>query len=98
MLQTLVENAIKHGISKQVRGGVVHVSSNLHRGVHIMCVRNTGSLHNDRAGGGFGLSSTQDRLSLLYGGRARFEIKEVADELVEATVKIPVSQNQPVFN
>jgi LytS/YehU family sensor histidine kinase len=47
---------------------------------------------------GFGLSSTQDRLSLLYGEKASFEIKQLADNLVEATVAIPVSVNQPIYN
>jgi hypothetical protein len=42
---------------------------------------------------GFGLSSTQDRLNLLYGDRAKFEIKQVNPDLVEAKVLIPVSLN-----
>ena len=98
MLQTLVENAIKHGISKQVRGGVVRIVSDIEQGHHIMRVQNTGALKGGIKNGGFGLSSTQDRLSLLYGEKARFEIKQVTDDLVEATVAIPLSQNQAIYN
>ena len=88
MLQTLVENAIKHGISKQVKGGVVKIISDFKEDYHELAVQNTGhwsgSLPN-----GFGLSSTQDRLSLLYGEKAKFEIRQMNSELVEAKVLIP---------
>lgn len=98
MLQTLVENAIKHGIGKQVQGGVVRISSDLEGGRHKLRVQNTGTLKGDVRRDGFGLSSTQDRLNLLYGERAVFEIKQLAGNLVEATVVIPVSLNQPIYS
>jgi LytS/YehU family sensor histidine kinase len=98
MLQTLVENAIKHGISKQVRGGVVRIISNIRNQQHVLQVQNTGTLKGGVADGGFGLSSTQDRLSLLYGNHARFEIRQLSDNLVQATVTIPVSIIQPIYN
>ncbi|MEI6946995.1 histidine kinase [Paraflavisolibacter sp. H34] len=89
MLQTLVENAIKHGISKQVKGGVVRIASGWDGFHHRLSVQNTGSLNGGSGQGGFGLSSTRDRLLLLYGERARFEIKQLTEQLVEATVLIP---------
>ncbi|HUQ96329.1 MAG TPA: histidine kinase [Chitinophagaceae bacterium] len=98
MMQTLVENAIKHGIGKQVRGGVVRIISDLEEGRHVLRVQNTGVLRTDARADGFGLSSTQDRLNLLYGAKALFEIKQVSDNLVEATVAIPSSINQPIYN
>lgn len=92
MLQTLVENAIKHGISKQVRGGLVRIASGCTDGYYALTVQNTGHLNGGPAnGGGFGLSSTQDRLALLYGARARFQIRQLTDDLVEARVEIPVA-------
>ena len=89
MLQTLVENAIKHGISKQLRGGVVKVISDFSNNYHELAVQNTGHLNGGSNSQGFGLSSTQDRLSLLYGDKARFEIKQLNPSLVEAKVLIP---------
>ena len=56
-----------------------------------MTVQNTGYLNGYDEHKGFGLSSTQDRLSLLYGDKARFEIKQLNAELVEAKVLIPGS-------
>ncbi|MES1215180.1 MAG: histidine kinase [Bacteroidota bacterium] len=100
MLQTLVENAIKHGISKQIKGGMVKIISDFKGDYHELTVQNTGSLNgylnneahqNDLAEQGFGLSSTTSRLSLLYGDKARFEIKQMTETLVEAKVLLPVN-------
>jgi sensor histidine kinase YesM len=89
MLQTLVENAIKHGISKQINGGVVRITSDFKGNFHELAVQNTGYLNGGINTEGFGLSSTNDRLSLLYGDKATFQIKQVTPSLVEAKVLIP---------
>jgi len=91
MLQTLVENAIKHGISKQINGGIVKIISDFKGDYHELAVQNTGYLNGGINGEGFGLSSTTNRLSLIYGDKARFEIKQVNPSLVEAKVLIPVT-------
>lgn len=90
MLQTLVENAIKHGISKQVHGGVVYIGSDFRDDYHELVIRNTGHLHGSLNGEGFGLVSTRNRLHLLFGPRANFEIRQLNANLVEAVVRIPV--------
>jgi len=92
MLQTLVENAIKHGISKQISGGVVKVISDFKNDYHELAVQNTGYLNGYKnCEEGFGLYSTTNRLSLLYGNRARFEIKQMSPSVVEAKVLLPVT-------
>lgn len=90
MLQTLVENAIKHGISKQVQGGRVRIVTELTGAQHELLVQNTGQLNGYQKSTGFGLSSTRDRLSLLYGEKAKFEITQKAPNLVEAKVLLPL--------
>ena len=91
MLQTLVENAIKHGISKQITGGKIRIVSDFKDSYHELAVQNTGKLVNGTAkGDGFGLPSTLNRLSLLYGEKARFSIKQLTTEIVEARVMLPV--------
>ena len=91
MLQTLVENAIKHGISKQINGGIVKIISDFKGDYHQLVVQNTGQLNGKMNAEGFGLSSTTDRLSLLYGDRGRFDIKQINGSLVEAKVLIPLT-------
>lgn len=90
MLQTLVENAIKHGIGKQISGGVVKVISDFTDNFHELIVQNSGILNGHINEDGFGLSSTRNRLQLLFGEKANFEIKQVETGLVEARILIPV--------
>lgn len=91
MLQTLVENAIKHGISKHKEGGLIKVISDFRNNHHELIVRNTGRLSDERNGDGFGIASTQNRLAILYGNKAKFELKDIAGEMVEAKVILPVT-------
>lgn len=89
MLQTLVENAIKHGISKKMEGGVIKIISDFKDDHHELIVRNTGHINGDFNPDGFGLYSTQSRLMLLYGEKAHFEIKNTSEDMVEATITMP---------
>ncbi len=93
MVQTLVENAIKHGISKQKEGGKVIVYSDFVNSHFELKVENTGILNNVPNGDGFGLKSTQDRLKLLFGANATFNIKQQTEKTVAVTVALPVKIN-----
>ena len=91
MLQTLVENAIKHGISKQLNGGTIRVCSDFVGSHHELIVENTGKMNEKTNAEGFGIASTTNRLKLLYGNDARFEIKNINGNTVQARVILPVS-------
>ncbi len=88
MLQTLAENAIKHGIGRIVDGGLVKVISRFNGKNLELTVQNTGKLNGQAHSPGFGLSSTYSRLNLLFGDKANFEISE-NEGLVEAKIIIP---------
>ena len=90
MLQTLVENSIKHGISKLVNGGVVRIVANFKGDNLELLVQNTGQLNGKINGDGFGIKSTQDRLNLMYQGKAHFEIKNMDNNMVQSKVTMPV--------
>jgi len=91
MLQTLVENAIKHGISKQLRGGIIKIISDFRADHHELVVQNTGHLNGGMNIDGFGLASTQNRLQLLFGEKANFTIRQINGNMVEARVELPVA-------
>ncbi|MEO7264376.1 MAG: histidine kinase [Ferruginibacter sp.] len=93
MLQTLVENAIKHGISKSIDGGMIKIISDFKDNHHELTVINSGKLNGyvNGNGDGFGIKSTQDRLNLLYQGKALFEIREVEGGMVESKIIMPVA-------
>jgi two-component system, LytTR family, sensor kinase len=93
MIQTLVENGIKHGISKLTEGGLVQIKTKVegdHLKIHI---RNSGKFvingHKKESGGGLGLENTKQRLKLIYGDEASFRILTEKDNFVLTEVVIP---------
>lgn len=93
MLQTLVENAIKHGISKHINGGLIRIISDFKDNHHELVVQNSGKLNGYASlnEDGFGIKSTQDRLNLLYQGKAYFQIHEIEGGMVESKIIMPVA-------
>ena len=67
LLQTLVENAIKHGISQRIAGGRVELDASVDDKGLKLVIRNDGELNNEAAGLGIGLNNSRERLRLLYG-------------------------------
>ena len=92
MLQMLVENAIKHGISKQINGGVIRIISLFKNGHHELIVQNSGIFNSSykTRKEGFGIKSTQERLNLLYQGKANFQIHAIENGMIESKIIMPV--------
>ena len=89
MLQTLVENAIKHGISKRIGGGTVTIISRFNdKKSFELIVQNTGTLEANTSDG-FGFKSTRDRLKILCGGHSYFKIEQIDPAIVQAIIIIP---------
>ncbi len=92
MLQTLVENGIKHGISHLKKGGFINLRTDVADSRLIIQIRNSGHYRNGESVGptGFGLKNTKQRLSLIYGDEAKFKIKNENPETVLTEVIIPL--------
>jgi LytS/YehU family sensor histidine kinase len=90
MLQTLVENAIKHGIGKTIEGGKILIQANAQKDKYELKVVNTGRLDQQPLHEGFGLTSTSNRLNLIFGEKAVFSIFQSDDDHVEAKAIIPL--------
>jgi sensor histidine kinase YesM len=91
ILQILVENAIKHGISNLKQGGSIHLEVNILDEFLELKVINSGTLKSESDSTEVGLKNIRQRLNLLYGKRAEFNLKET-DNLVHAIVKIPLDE------
>lgn len=84
ILQTLVENAVKHGLARVVGGGSIEIAirAAAHGGYQLQ-VSNTSEpgrdMHVPAKEQGTGLANTRKRLSLLYGERHRFSLGLAAD-------------------
>ncbi|MEP1095039.1 MAG: histidine kinase [Cyclobacteriaceae bacterium] len=90
MLQTLVENGIKHGISNLKNGGTISIVTTVRKKHLTLEIRNTGQLSSERKNGiGLGLENTRKRLELLYHGEATFSIKNENSDTVLTKISIP---------
>lgn len=92
MIQTLVENGIKHGISKLKEGGVIQLSTQVNEaGLLLIQIRNSGHLLSGgkRGDRGLGLKNTIQRLKLIYGERSAFRIVNENNNFVLTEIVIP---------
>jgi len=90
MIQTLVENGIKHGISKLPKGGEISLTAFIKEEQLCIQIENPGVLdQNASPETGFGIINTTQRLSLLYGDEASFHISNTDHQTVLTRVIIP---------
>lgn len=94
MIQTLVENGIKHGISRLTQGGTIHLKTLVDKNRLKIQIRNSGQLINGARKGKFegtGIKNTTQRLKLLYGDEASFKMINENNNFVLTEVIIPQS-------
>jgi len=93
LLQPLVENAIQHGLEPAPAGGAIRISAERHGDVLRLQVMDNGlGLRHDTESG-FGLVNIRERLSSLYGDKARLRIEANAPTGVTATIEAPYVSN-----
>ena len=92
MIQTLVENGIKHGVSKRREGGEIKITSEVMDSKLKIEIINSGQIDADslQKAKGFGINNTKHRLSLLYGEKAVFSIRNYSENEVVAELVIPI--------
>src|SRR5262249_9407032 len=98
LLQTLVENAVKYGISTRREGGEVAITTDIEDEHLHIAVTNPGDVAEParasaaRAGSspGVGLRNASERLKLLFGAQARLALKAEPAGCVTAHVRIPL--------
>jgi hypothetical protein len=91
MLQSLVENSIKHGLEPKPEGGAVTIAADIVDGRLRVMVADTGLgfAAASRPGTGVGLANVRERLSALYGGRARLSIDANDPSGTIVTIDVP---------
>ena len=95
MLQSLVENAIKHGLEPKAEGGQLTVSAEIVHGKLAVTVADTGLGFGKAAtnGTGIGLSNIRERLTLLYGAKASLSVGETPGGGTSVTITVPYAVN-----
>jgi len=91
LMQTLVENGIKHGIARLPGGGVIRVETAVVGASLRIRVTNTGRLDAEPGARGVGLTTSLERLRLLFGEGAQLELGETDQEEVRVEVLVPVA-------
>jgi two-component system LytT family sensor kinase len=105
VLQPIVENAVKHGISKQRRGGEVTVTARLDRDGPaprlVLVVSDTGAgatvdaLEIGRATG-VGLRNVERRLACQYGDAASLAIQSTPNAGTVVEIRLPVNRTTSI--
>lgn len=102
LLQTLVENAVRHGVANLPGGGEVVITVQRTDGGLLMSIRNSGryepghSPQGDNRRQGIGLRNTRRRLEMLYGGRAHLTINNLDGTVVtEVVIPAPAEPGTP---
>jgi sensor histidine kinase YesM len=89
MLQTLVENAIKHGLEPKAEGGRLEIGAEIVDGQLAVHVLDTGIGFMPKSEVGVGLANIRERLKVLYNGRAELIISVPPEGGTCATIKVP---------
>jgi two-component system, LytTR family, sensor kinase len=99
LLQPLIENSIKHGLEPRIHGGTVTVRSRIAGDkMHIeiaddgigIGTRPVSELRRS-SGAGIGIKNVQERLEVLYGDRAHFEVVSNPGRGTLVSIEIPVA-------
>lgn len=92
-LQPLVENAIKHGVSRRTGPSTIRVAGSASNGTLELTIWNSGPpLAPDRTSGGMGLATTRDRLARLHGPAGTVELAN-HEGGVQVSLRLPLREN-----
>ena len=94
LLQPLVENSIKHGISPKIEGGSVHITGRRDNGRVILEVRDNGvgippERQSDLYDEGVGLSNVRERIMVLYGSDSTFRVDSQPGQGTTVQIELP---------
>lgn len=97
LLQPLVENAVRYGVTPLVEGGSIGISSALQSDRLRIVIGNSGQRRDGgqrKNGIGIGLSNTAERLRTLYGGNHRFLLDWPESGGCQVTVELPYRRSE----
>jgi len=90
ILQPLTENALRHGLARHRRPGVIEITAARRNGELELCVRDNGDGPDAHASAsGIGLANTRARLQTLYGAKAHFSLTPAENGGAVAALVLP---------
>ena len=107
IIQPLVENAVKYGVSQMPEGGAVSVTIRRWEGDVVIAVRDNGrgmtreqidalfpGTHGDKERAGIGVANVNERIRLLFGDRYTVRIESEPGKFTEVTVTLPYGREE----
>ncbi|HER44362.1 MAG TPA: sensor histidine kinase [Candidatus Eisenbacteria bacterium] len=92
VLQPLVENAVRHGLSRRVGGGRITIRTECNGAALEVVVTDDGEGFSGAPGGGIGLANVRERLSVAYGPAGRFDIDSTPGAGTTVRIEVPVKR------
>jgi sensor histidine kinase YesM len=93
IIQPLLENAVKHGVSKITEMGIIKLKINTHNDTLVISVTDNGPTFPQLLTTGYGLQSIHDKLEILYQGAARLNWEQEPEKKI--SIFIPLSTAKP---
>lgn len=101
LLQPLIENSIKHGISKLEQNGIIRIEARVDGNKLVLSVSDNGpgmadstTMGSQQGASGVGLSNIRNRLHEMYGEQQGFMFEDISPSGCKATVVIPYHRNR----
>lgn len=98
LLQPIVENAVKHGLSPKREGGRINISAETQNGFLRLMIADDGVGWNELSpsvkNNGVGLKNVKERLLTIYEGRAELQIRSSAESGTQISITIPNDETQ----
>jgi hypothetical protein len=99
ILQPLLENAVKYGVSRREEGGRIELVARVEDGILDLALRDDGpgslDYRPERSDGhGVGLANTRERLHVLYGDQQHFTIRKLQPQGTEVRLQFPFETAQ----
>lgn len=104
LLQPLIENSIKHGLEPRISGGTITLRSRIEGGRMMIEVEDDGvgiapGRHRSSGvltGTGIGMKNVRERLDVLFGDAAHFDVTSRPGRGTKVTLGIPVREGHPI--
>lgn len=105
LLQPLVENSVKHGLSPKVEGGSITLRSRIEQGKLVIQVEDDGvgmsappavAAHSMSSGTGIGMINVAERLHVLFGDEGRMTVQSRDTHGTLVMVELPVVQHETI--
>jgi len=104
LIQPLVENSIKHGLSPKISGGTIYLRSRIADSMLVIEVEDdgvgiiepgspAGNWNAQQRGTGIGMANVRERLHVLYGDAARIEVESQAGSGTVVRILLPIPQS-----